>query len=288
MLNLPAQAGFRAEGAWHRAGAWGPCAAGKLAAAHTSPGRCSLRLSLLSSPHPVGGTETSLQDSRPLSGGHPSIRACLRGRQRAWESGAGVLDTPPTKVAPRWPHAPQTSRGTREPRTSPWESPGQGGGGRPTNPGGVRAPASLWALSKALCAGRFTQRGPGEPDAELGVCPRGSCGDPRDTGRGAPGLGACYPEPGSLPDRAGTVGTGQGTPHGLSPEQAGAQGRSAQCGRTPSWLGVAGPEAQVGAEVPRGWPLCRDTHLASPGSPQGRPGRRGVWGQPGAGRQQPR
>lgn len=98
--------------------------------------RCSLRLSLLSSPHPVGGTETSLQDSHPLSGGHPSIRACLRGRQRAGESGAGVLDTPPTKVAPRWPHAPQTSRGTREPRTSPWESPGQGGGGRPTNPGG--------------------------------------------------------------------------------------------------------------------------------------------------------
>lgn len=98
--------------------------------------RCSLRLSLLSSPHPVGGTETSLQDSHPLSGGHPSIRACLRGRQRAGESGAGVLDTPPTKVAPRWAHAPQTSRGTREPRTSPWESPGQGGGGRPTNPGG--------------------------------------------------------------------------------------------------------------------------------------------------------
>lgn len=96
MLNLPAQAGFRAEGAWHRAGAWGPCAAGKLAAAHTSPGRCSLRLSLLSSPHPVGGTETSLQDSRPLSGGHPSIRACLRGRQGSREQGCW------TPHPPRW------------------------------------------------------------------------------------------------------------------------------------------------------------------------------------------
>lgn len=77
-------------------GGLGPGGAGKLAAAHTSPGRCSLRLSLLSSPHPVGGTETSLQDSRPLSGGHPSIRAGLRGRQGSREQGCW------TPHPPRW------------------------------------------------------------------------------------------------------------------------------------------------------------------------------------------
>lgn len=190
MLNLPAQAGFRAEGAWHRAGAWGPCAAGKLAAAHTSPGRCSLRLSLLSSPHPVGGTETSLQDSRPLSGGHPSIRACLRGRQRAGESGAGVLDTPPTKVAPRWPHAPQTSRGTREPRTSPWESPGQGGGGHPTNPGGsgLLRPCGHSQRPRVLVASRK-----GDPGSQTP-----SWGSARGARVGAPGTQGAEP-PGWVP-----------------------------------------------------------------------------------------
>lgn len=222
-----------------------------------------------------------IHPSEPVSG--VSVGRRGRGRWVTW----GCSTPQPQSWCPR-PHAPQTFRGTREPRALPRGSPGEGEAATSRIPGG-RTPASLLALSKASCAGHFMRRGPGEPGAELGVCPQGSCGGLRDTGHGAPRLGARYMEPGSGHSRTGLRRWEQvrGRSTALAPSGL-EHGHSTQCGCTPSWLGAAGPEARVGVEVPTGWPLCRGTRLASPGTPQRRPGGRGARGQPGAGRQQPR
>lgn len=164
----------------------------------------------------------------------------------------GVLDTPATKLVPRWPHTPKLSEGLVNHEHRP-------GGPRarerrpPHESRVVGTPASLLALSKASCAGHFMRRGPGEPGAELGVCPRGSCGGLRDTGHGAPRLGARYAEPGSGHSQTGLRRWEQvrGRSTALAPSGL-EHGNSTQCGCTPSWLGAAGPEARVGGRGPHG------------------------------------
>lgn len=147
-----------------------------------------------------------------------------RGRWVTW----GCSTPQPQSWCPDGPHAPQTFRGTREPRASPRGSPGEGEAATPRIPGGRDSCVPAGTLEGLVC---WSLHAKGTWGAR-----RRAGGLPTGLAWGSPGHRARSPQAGcslrgarewSLPDRAETVGTGQGTLHGLSPERAGARAQHA-------------------------------------------------------------
>lgn len=265
----------------------------------SSPGRCSTRLSLLSRPHPVGSTRKPrskthtrlaevIHPSEPVSGVGVGVKG-VREVGDCWGVGSWGCWTPQPQS---WCLDGLTSPKLSEELVSHEHRPGGLRVGEeaatPRILGGPGSCIPAGTLGGLVCWSLLAKE-TWEARCRAGGLPAG-------LGWGPPGHRAWSPQAGcplpgarerSLPDRAVTVGTGQGTLHGLSPEQAREQGCSALCGRTPSWRGAAGPEARVGAEVPTGWPPCRGIGLASLGTPAGKARRTRGPGSAGAGRQQP-